>query len=1051
MDANLFREHLSAQLPAVQLLVKMGYAYLSQEKALELRGGKTTQVLLEEVLRKQLKAINSIQVSSSRTSVFSDANIENGILALRNLPMNNGYIAACAAAYDLLRYGKDLEQSIDGDKKSFTLRYIDWEQPENNVFHVTEEFSVMKNGSREHLRPDIVLFVNGIPVTIIECKRPDMKDPLGQAISQHIRNQQEGGIRNLYVYSQLLLATAMSQAAYATTDTKEEFWATWKEPVPEALSRLVNTPLAPRELESILSHREAPEKQFLFSREEGQVSVTEQDKYLYALCRPERLLELIKDFIVFEAGRFKKIARYQQYFAIRKILKRVAHVEGGKRNGGVIWHTQGSGKSLTMAMLARAIHLQVKHARIILVTDRVELDSQITETFGKVHVPVVNATTGNKLVALLQSKSDAVITTVINKFEAAVNQLGNTPVESPDVFVLIDEGHRTQYGTFNTKMQKVLPNACFLAFTGTPLMKKEKSTAQKFGGIIDAYTILQAVEDKAIVPIIYEGRHVVQSVNEKALNKGFERITADVPEAVQREWKRRYSKGRALSGTEQYILEAANDISTHFHSNWGPDATGESAGFKGMVVTPDKATAVKYKQAFDLIGKVTTEVIMSPPDDREGNEDVHEAPADDVLAFWKKMEAKHGKDFETTLINQFRKAAEPELLIVVDKLLTGFDEPRVIAMYICRKLKEHTLLQAIARVNRVAEGKECGFIIDYAGILGELDQAMNTYTNLEEFDSEDLNGILTDIKKAIAELPQRHAALNDLFRQVKNRFNLMAYLEILSDVSTKDLFYERFSAFARCLKMALSSIDFERNTPDSIKEEYKNHLRFFARLRAAAVSTYSDEIEVKRYEKQLQKLLDQHVTAEEVIRLTEQVSIMDAEAFEKELAKVTGGRAQAEMIASRTAKHINEKMEEDPVFYKQLSQLIREALDDLRTQRISEAEAIKKLKEYREKAISKKDADVPEVLLEKEQCIPFFRLLKSSGNFTADQTVAFAEATDAIIRKYKVVDWQHKADVTRRINFHIGEYLIDELNMEVEQAEELANRCEEIAKARYRG
>ncbi|MCD8518262.1 MAG: HsdR family type I site-specific deoxyribonuclease, partial [Flavobacterium sp.] len=572
--------------------------------------------------------------------------------------------------------------------------------------------------------------------------------------------------------------------------------------------------------------------------------------------------------------------------------------------------------SLTMAMLARKIYLTVKNPKIILVTDRVDLDNQITETFRNVDVPVHNAKTGNQLVELLQSKSDAVVTTIINKFEAAVNHLGSNPLESPNIFVLIDEGHRTQYGTFNVKMQKVLPNACFLAFTGTPLMKKEKSTAQKFGGIIDAYTIVQAVEDGAIVPIIYEGRHAIQNVNQKALDRGFDSVAEPLSEYEKVDLKKKFSKANLVSKTEQRIDEITRDISDHYTQNWGLDKTGERSGFKGMVVTPDKATAIKYKKAFDLIGKVSTEVIMSSPDTREGNDDIHGEPSNEVVAFWRQMEVRYGKNFEESVINQFKKTDYPDLLIVVDKLLTGFDVPRVVVMYVCRKLREHTLLQAIARVNRVALGKEYGFIVDYEGIIGELDEAMNTYSAFNEFDDTDLVGTLTDINKEVQKLPQLHSELMDIFKQLKNKWDIVAYSDLLSDEAKRVEFYQKFTAFAKCLKLAFSSIEFENSTQEETKKLYTKHLKFFTELRNSVVNTYTDKIDFKKYEKQLQKLLDQHVTTEEVIRLTEQVSILDAKAFEQELEKVVGARAKAETIASRTAKHISERMDEDPVFYK---------------------------------------------------------------------------------------------------------------------------------------
>lgn len=1049
----LFKEDHISQIPALQLLQKLGYTYLSPEEALSLRSDKTTNVLLDEILRQQLKEINSIKISSTKTEIFSDANIENGIQALKDLPMNEGYMSACEAAYNLLTLGKAFEQSIDGNKKSFTLRYIDWDNIENNVFHVTEEYGVMKSASKEHYRPDIVLFVNGIPLCIVECKRPGMKEPLTEAISQHTRNQQQDGIRHLYVYSQLLLSIATLQAKYATTDTKEEFWGNWKEQGDDKgkgkLKQLVNTALTADQKKKLYKNREDWEIKIIEQKEKEEQAVSLQDEYLYNLCRPERLLELSKDYIIFEGGKFKKIARYQQFFAVKKIIHRIQNIEKGRRQGGVIWHTQGSGKSLTMAMLARKIYQTVRNPKIILVTDRVDLDTQITATFGQVDVQVDNAKTGNHLVELLKSKSDRVITTIINKFEAAVNQLSATPLESNNIFVLIDEGHRTQYGSFNVKMQKVLPNACFLAFTGTPLMKKEKSTAQKFGGIIDAYTILQAVEDGAIVPIVYEGRHALQDVNQQALDKGFDYVSEPLTEYEKADLKKKYSKANLIGKTEQRIDEIARDISDHYFQNWGIDNTGERSGFKGMVVTPDKATAVKYKKAFDLIGKVTTEVIFSPSDNREGNEDVNEEPADEVMKFWKNMEVKHGKNFEESLINQFKKTDYPDLIIVVDKLLTGFDEPRVIVMYMCRKLKEHTLLQAIARVNRVAPGKQYGFIIDYEGIIGELDEAMNTYTNLSEFESDELEGTFTDIKKEIEKLPQAHSVLNDIFKQLSNKYDPVGYAALLADEAIRTEFYQKFLAFSKCVKLAFTSVDFENNTPEKIKAIYKKDLKFYTNLRNAVVNIYTDSIDFKKYEKQLQKLLDQHVTTEGIVRLTDQVSILDAEAFEKELEKVVGLKAKAEMIASRTTKHITERMEEDPVFYKKLSELIKQTIADLRAMRISEAEALRKLKEYREQAVTKKGDDIPGELLNKENEIAFYRLFKSATNFPNEEGINFSDEVDRVIKKFKIVDWQGKHDVTRKMNFYIGEYLIDHLNMPINEAEDLAEKCVEVAKKRY--
>ena len=367
MNRISFKENDISQRPAIELLQKLGYQYLSQEEALTMRGGKTSNVLLEELLRRQLRKLNSIRIGNRKEERFSEQNIENGVIAMRNVPMENGYLSGNEAVYNMLTLGKAFEQSIDGDKKSYTMQYIDWEHPENNLYHVTEEYTVTRTGSADTYRPDIVLFVNGIPLVVIECKRPDIKGAEEQAISQHLRNQQDDGIRGLYVYSNLLLAIGNNFGSYATTGSAQKFWGKWRE-------MFINKE---KELEY--------QKLLLDIVNEGNEEVrtpTPQDEYIYNLCRPERLLELTYHFTLYDAG-IKKLARYQQYFTVKETVERLKKIEAGKRNGGVVWHTQGSGKSLTMVMLAQKIATVVKNPRIILVTDRTDLDAQITKTFRK--------------------------------------------------------------------------------------------------------------------------------------------------------------------------------------------------------------------------------------------------------------------------------------------------------------------------------------------------------------------------------------------------------------------------------------------------------------------------------------------------------------------------------------------------------------------------------------------------------------------------------------------------------------------------------------------
>ena len=1075
MDTPSFKEDHISQIPALQMLMNLGYTYLSPAEADRLRGGKTTNVLLEDVLRKQLKEINSIKVSATKTGIFTDDNIERGILALKSLPMNEGYIAASEKAYNLLTLGQALEQSVDGDKKSFTLQYIDWKTIGNNVFHVTEEFSVMRSTSKEHYRPDLVLFVNGIPLCIIECKRPDMKEPLKQAISQHLRNQQEDGIRSLYVYSQLTLSIATQDAAYATNATPEKFWAKWKEKFNthdeeltyiNKLKELKNQPLSKAKKEQLFSDRFKYVRQYFDALENEEILPTEQDNYLFGLCRPERLMDIVFNFILFDNGE-KKVARYQQFFVIKKSMQRIRHLENGKRKGGVIWHTQGSGKSLTMVMLAQAIAMEpsIRNPKIVLVTDRTDLDNQITSTFRKCGRFVENATTGQRLVELLESKSDAVVTTIINKFVAAVKKI-DKPLESHDIFVLVDEGHRTQHGTFNIDMQKTLPNACFIAMTGTPLFKKDKSTAEKFGGMIDSYTVDQAVKDKAVIPLLYEGRLALQNVNASPIDTFFGMVAEPLTDYQKADIKKKFARYDHLNSAEQKMRMIAWDISYHFRDNW----QGRTP-FKGQLVCDKKVNAIKYKEYLDEIGIVSTEVLISSIDEREGEESAYEKSTEKENQFWKKMMDEHGnsKSYEKNIISRFKNQKDPEIIIVVDKLLTGFDEPKNTVLYLTRNLQSHKLLQAIARVNRIYPDKDFGYIIDYYGVIENLDDALQLYSSFEDFDAEDLAGTITNIEDELKKLPQKHSELWDIFKTIVNKRDAEAYQQLLKDEALRVLFYDKLAAFAKSFKLALSSIQFHKTVEEKVINRYKEDLTMFIKLRLAVVERYSDEIDYKQYEGQIQKLIDTHITTEKIETITELVNIFDKDKFRLEVENTTGKAAKADKIASRTAKHITENMDEDPAFYKKFSQMLKETIADYEAKRISEAQYLSRVQNIMNNVLARTDNDIPEQLKDRDIAKAFYGLtVESLSEKFQDKQILIEVSTQTALQiddliqdsvldnGIPIVDWQYKSNITGKLLIEIGDYLIDEvrdkynLDLPFKDMDKIAEDCIEVAKIRYK-
>ncbi len=1016
MNRISFKEDDISKKPALELLQKLGYTYISPDEALAMRGGKTSNVLLEEVLRKQLRELNSIKIGNHKEARFSDQNIENGVIAMRNVPMEGGYLSGNEAIYNMLTLGKAFEQSIDGDKKNYTMQYIDWDEPQNNVYHVTEEFAVTRTGIADTYRPDIVLFVNGIPLVVIECKRPDVKGAEEQAKSQHLRNQQDDGIRGLYVYSALLLAVGNSFGSYGTTGAAANFWCKWHE--------MFNSN------EEELNYKKKL-LEIVNKDSETTRTPTQQDEYIYNLCRPERLLELIYHFTQFDAG-IKKLARYQQYFTVKKVVERVKTIEAGRRNGGVVWHTQGSGKSLTMVMLAQMIATEIKNPRIILVTDRTDLDYQITKTFRKCGKDVDNANTGKKLVELLESETDAVITTIINKFATAVKKI-RQPLTNPNIFVLIDEAHRSQYKELAIQMERVLPNACKIAFTGTPLTKDDK-TARTFGGIIKpVYTINQAVKDNAVRPLLYEGRIVPQSVMEGPIDSFFTHVCEDLTEEQSTDLKKKFSRAGVLNQTEQRIYSIATDISKHYVENW------KDTGFKAMLVTPKKHVAILYKKFLDEIGKVTSEVLITAPDDREGEETAYGKTQEDVKAFWKQMMDEHGtsRKYQENLISRFKGHENPEIMIVVDKLLTGFDEPKVAVMYIDRKLCGHTLLQAVARANRVCEGKQYGYIIDYYGVLKDLDDALGVYSNYDEEGKGVFRETLVPIGDKISELPQRSSDLWDMFKTIPNKRDFEAYAQSLRLEDRRHEFYDRLKSFSSVLRLALSTKEFHDTTDDKTIQRYKEDMRMFAKLRTAVQLRYSDTINYKKYEARIEKLINQHVESDEVKVITQLVNIFDKENFKKEIDKIVGTAAKADTIASRTAKYIKENMDSDPAFYKKFSQLIKETIEAYEQGRLNENEYLNQMLQFKEDVLNHTDSEMPNELENNNTAKAYYGItLENYKRLFPEQPVkemalATTKAFENIIREAVIiddtviVDWQSKNDIVGRIKIALEDELID--------------------------
>ncbi|WP_295405194.1 HsdR family type I site-specific deoxyribonuclease [uncultured Thiocystis sp.] len=1068
METNPYLEDLDSKIPAIQVLESLGWTYLTPDEALALRGGRPDQVVLTGVLRPWLEAHARFETRGN-TYPFSSYSLDEALRRLTTVPFD-GLIHTNETIYNLLTLGTSLDETIQGERKGRSLSFIDWVHWERNVFHVTDEFAVERSRSKATRRPDLVLFVNGIPFVVIECKRRDQDQVGGKpqvkvAIGQLIDYQQPDQIPHLFQYAQLILATSVNDVLFGTVGTPEKFWSHWREQDENtaAAREAANHPLShhasarfltpggrlERPKDTIREHPALPYFNALLDG--GERLPTEQDRVLWAMLRPARLLDYAYGYVLFDAG-VRKVARYQQFFAVRETLRRVIVLREGRRLGGVIWHTTGSGKSLTMVMLAKALalHPALANVRILLVTDRIDLDKQLWGTFQACGKTARRAKSGQHLSELIQAGSVPVITTVIDKFETAAQRYKLSDPD-PNTFLLVDEGHRSNYNETAALMRQVFPNGCYIAFTGTPLTKKEKNTAKRFGGFIHSYPMRQAVADGAVVPLLYEGRVAELELQTDTLQRWFERVTRDLNKAQAADLKRRMASDGELSRAAQRLKMIAYDIGEHYQKNI------QGTGFKAQLAADSRESAIRYQQFFEEFGVVESAVIMSKPDLR--------AESQSVKAFWQAMMDRHGseKHYNEDTLASFSRADGVEILIVIDRLLTGFDEPRNRVLYIDKPLQEHSLLQAIARVNRLYEEKDAGLLIDYRGVLGKLNEAMRTYDTLAEFDPKDvdLTGALTDIRVEIARLPQLHTDLWAVFKDVRNKQDKEALERHLAPEDVRADFYAALRAYLKTLAVALGSEAFFEQTPEARIAQYKRDLKFFVQLRRSVQQRYAETLDDSAYEQQVRKLMDTHIQSPDMTVITPQVDIFNVDAFQAEVARVEGKAAKADTIASRLKRTVTEKMDEDPVLYKRFVDLVQQAIDDYRAGRIDELEYLKRMQDYHAAIIQGREEAIPPALRGRRTAQAFFGVVGEAMEHDSQRdadtrtqlAVDIALTIEDLIAARSIRDWVHNADVQQQMTDAIDDYLFElrdtaGLTFETADMDGIMDRCLDIARKR---
>ena len=989
----------SLQKKSLWLLSKLGYEFISQEQNKELRNNNLNDVILKETASEQLSKINSYTYRGETFS-FSKADIDREIYKINTLSAG-GLLATNKQITQNLLLGTSIEQTLpDGSKKSFSFRFIDFDNIDNNLFQVTEEFSVERNIKTESTktrRADIVIFINGFPIVVFELKKSDVE--VSKGISQLIAYQRDTEIPKLFEFSQLVISANNHSPHYATTGSPKRFYLVWNEEDQNLISKLNDT----------VTNR----------------LPSELDRLIISICSKQRLMELFRFFIIYD-NNIKKVARYQQYYAINAIMESISHYEGASRKGGLVWHTQGSGKSLTMVMATMYIQNKIQNARIVVITDRVDLDKQISETFKNSDIDVIKATTGKHLIEQLQS-GKAVITSTIHKFETAVKQ--NCILDSDNIFLLIDESHRTQAGDLHRAMRKVFTNGCYIGFTGTPLLKSQKNdgSISKFKGLIHQYTIDQAVKDKAVLPLYYEARMVDQWItDEDALNKRFERYTNDLNEEQKKDLKQKWANFRNIASSKQRLEAIVFDIEDHFNKNV------KGQGFKAMLATNSKAEAIRFKELFDEGGNIVSAVSISEANIKEGNDDVDENKQA-VQIFWNKIIKEYGskEKYNDRIESEFKATdGDIKLMIVVDKLLTGFDAPVAQVLYIDKPLKDHSLLQAVARVNRIYEAKDYGLIIDYRGLFENLDSALTSYGALAGYDEKDIQGTFGDVKKDLQKLKTSFSQLQDIFKSIKHKNDQESYEVFLDTVEKRQEFYKSLNAFAKDISFALSSIYVNDLYSEDDLTKFKKWLRFYNTLRKSLRIRYAESVDFSQYEQRMQNLLDTYIGTEgEVVQLSATVNMFSDE-FKNEVNHLTSDRAKADAIVNATTKYAKEKREKNPAFYDRIAERIKEIIQKYKDHRLSEREFLSEAKAVQSTVQQHNDAVLASYPTQINS-IPKQSFYDSIKDYmpviSKDRYIASITFIDNLFKSYiKKPNWKNNLDVKNQIEQELDDYIFDE-------------------------
>lgn len=1038
---NKSPEYIHSELPAIELFKKMGYQYFDASKQDE--RSDITEVILKDRLLASISKLNPWINENNLNKAYTAITSVNGA----SLMEINQKI------WELIRGGTfTVKQVINGEEGFHSVHFIDYINIEDNDFLVVNQMKY--HGRFQNSVPDLVVYINGLPIGVIECKSPTAQNAWDKAFGD--LDYYQKNTEKLFHFNQICAGIWDVSGKYGAINSPQQFFSVFK--------------TSEEDKEIIIQAKK------------------EQDKLLIALFKKERVLDMIRHFVLFELdeGRtIKKLPRYQQIRATNKTIERLQAGEGG-----VVWHTQGSGKSITMAYVSRKLQAPefgFNNPTVMIMTDRKDLDRQITTTFQNVGFKNVNqASSVVHLEKLLRNDYGGIITTTLQKFQETdkdatasedqtdLEERGNLIVEKQlkenklikitkelqqgkwveiereeieleelskkeNLYILVDEAHRSHYGFLASFMRTVLPNAKFIAFTGTPISKEDKSTLGEFygGDYIDIYTIKEAVADGATVELLYDEGIAKLDVKKEELDKEFEATFADASEDKKDKLKREALRKYQLSS--ERIEAIAKHMVEHFKNKIYPD------GHKAMLVCSGRDAAIKYQQVLhqlkeegyhnfeskvvvsmsspksDVIAKEYYETLEWNRNNPSNKKTIYVVPPENIKDATDDFKLPFGNEEETEKSGK-KKFDNTAFMIVSDMLLTGWDAPIASCLYLDKPLKEHNLLQAIARVNRSRKGKSAGFIVDYNGITAYLIQALEIF-------SGDLrpDDILKNINEEFPKLEMNHTKLVDFFKPMKidRNYERNAFIDsavgFIEPINRRDDFKALLKDFNKSINIIL---------PNTKALKYQGDFKLFNEIKLRARNAFPDDEELKISKdesKMLQAMIDEHLTSNGIVSLlSEPISIIDKDKFKEEI--MNASPATKELKMRNNLKHtIKVGIDKNPDFYKPLAQRLDELLKQKEAQRIDEAQLLLAYATIQDEIIEEqKEGEQKGFTTERERAV--YNSMKLI--FGEDAEDATKTLFDLLKGELNIIGWQEKGQVQKEIENKIMRFLKTKLERE---------------------